>query len=85
MCLAVPGRILALLPTGPRAVAPSATVDFAGASTEVSLALTPRAQVGDWVLVHAGMALQVVDAAEARETWAVLREAGIMPEAGHGG
>jgi len=42
----------------------------------VSLAMTPQAGAGDWVLVHAGFALTVLDEAEARETWEYLSLAG---------
>ena len=39
--------------------------------------MTPQARAGDWVLVHAGFALTVLDEAEARETWEYLSSAGI--------
>jgi len=42
----------------------------------VSLVMTPAAKVGAWLLVHAGMALQEVDPAEARKTWEYLVEMG---------
>ena len=74
MCLAVPGRIVEA-PQGnakghPGAVA---TVDFQGTRAEVSLVLTPEARVGEWVLVHAGFALQVLDETEAMTTWRYLQ------------
>jgi hydrogenase expression/formation protein HypC len=77
MCLGIPGRILSLVPAtiGP---GPTATVDFQGTRVEVSLALVPAARVGDWVLVHAGLALEVLDADEVRETWRWLREAELV-------
>ena len=46
-----------------------------GARLRARLELVPEAQVGDWVLLHAGVALQVMDAAEAQETLAWLEEA----------
>jgi hydrogenase assembly chaperone HypC/HupF len=39
--------------------------------------MVPDAQVGDWVLVHAGFAITVLDEAAARETWQYLEEAGL--------
>ena len=67
MCLAVPTRIEAI--DGDTAV-----VSLGGARAKAILTLTPEAKVGDWVLVHAGYAITVVDEADARETFAILRE-----------
>ncbi len=70
MCLAVPGQIV-------ERDGSLAQVNFQGNRLEVSLALTPEAEVGDWVLVHAGFAINRLDEADARQTWDYLREAGI--------
>jgi hydrogenase expression/formation protein HypC len=70
MCLAVPGRLTAI--DGKTGV-----LDFQGNELRVSLAMTPEAKVGAWLLVHAGMALQEVDPAEARKTWEYLQEMGV--------
>ena len=82
MCLAVPGRIAEVRddPDEP-VVGRSATVDFQGSRVDVSLAMTPQAAAGDWVLVHAGFALTVLDEAEARQTWEVLAAAGAVETA----
>jgi len=82
MCLAVPGRIAAVRddPDEP-VVGRSATVDFQGSRVDVSLAMTPEATEGDWVLVHAGFALTVLDEAEARRTWDALLAAGAVETA----
>jgi len=84
MCLAVPGRIVEILAGGggASAVGPLATVDFQGSRVDVSLALSPEAAIGQWVLVHAGFAIAVLDEDEARQTWEYLRAGGIgeMPE-----
>jgi hydrogenase expression/formation protein HypC len=78
MCLAVPGRIIEVRGAGESALTEAAaTVDFQGTRLEVSLAFTPEAAVGDWVLVHAGFALNVLDEREAMETWRYLEEAGL--------
>ena len=78
MCLAVPGKLLEIrVPEGAASAAAVGTVDFQGTRLEVGLAFTPEANVGDWVLVHAGYALSVLDEAEALETWTYLNAAGV--------
>ena len=65
MCLAVPGRVLDVADdAGVR----TARVDFGGVRKRVCLETLPDARVGDYVLVHAGFALQVLDEAAAAET-----------------
>jgi hydrogenase expression/formation protein HypC len=71
MCLAVPGKIVDI--TSPLHTGRLATVDFEGSRVEASLAAVPDAKLGDWVLVHAGFALTVLDEAEARETFEALQ------------
>ena len=77
MCLAVPAKIIEMKddPLGPLAV-----VDYQGGRVEVSLQVVPDAKVGDWVLIHAGFALERLDADEARELWEYLEEAEITDE-----
>ncbi len=70
MCLAVPGRILEV---SGEEILRRGRVDFGGLVREVSLAAVPEAGVGDYVIVHAGMALNVLDEAEAREVFDALR------------
>ena len=55
MCLAIPAKVAALEEGN------LATVDILGVTREISVDLTPQAQVGDYVLVHAGFAIEVVD------------------------
>ena len=55
MCLAIPGSIVAIEGT-------NATIDMLGVQRRISISLTPQAQVGDYVLVHAGFAIEVIDA-----------------------
>jgi len=50
-----------------------ATVELGGVRRQISLILTPEAQVGDYVIVHTGFALNVLDEEEARETLEILR------------
>lgn len=71
MCLAVPGKIVTIDEAG------GATVDMLGVQRPISLRLTPSAAVGDYVLVHAGFGIQVIDPAEAEETLKLIRE---LPE-----
>jgi hydrogenase expression/formation protein HypC len=73
MCLAVPGRILEIRGQPDDPVGTVGTVDFQGSQVEVSLVLTPQARRGNWVLVHAGFALNVLDEEEARRTWEYLQ------------
>jgi hydrogenase expression/formation protein HypC len=70
MCLAVPGEIIELSGDDPLTL--SANVAFAGVIKPISLALLPHAAVGDYVLVHAGFAIAVLDPAEAARTLAAI-------------
>lgn len=86
MCLAVPGKIVEVRKSDADPVTGTvATVDFQGSRLEVSLAFTPDAKQGDWVLVHAGFALNLLDEADARETWQYLQAADLseMPAEFH--
>ncbi len=69
MCLAVPALIKQI-------DGQQAEVDIDGVSREVSLQLTPEAKVGDYVLLHTGYAISIIDAAEAAETLKLLKELG---------
>jgi hydrogenase expression/formation protein HypC len=74
MCLAVPGKLISICGDDP--LLRAGRVSFGGVIKEVSLALVPEAVVGDYVIVHVGAALSVVDEAEAEETFRYLREMG---------
>lgn len=65
MCLATPAKIQ-------EREGDDAWVTLGDASIRVNLCLTPEAGVGDWVLVHAGFAIQQLEEADAREIWSVL-------------
>jgi hydrogenase expression/formation protein HypC len=77
MCLAVPGRILSIAGDD---VLRSGRVGFGGVTKQVNLAYVPEAKVGDYVLVHVGFAISVVDEEEATRTFAYLREMGDLEE-----
>lgn len=68
MCLAIPARIATIDDDN------LATVDILGVTRKVSVDLTPQAGVGDYVLVHAGFAIEVVDEQHAQETLDLIRE-----------
>ena len=74
MCLAVPGKVLEIHGDDP--LLRSARVSFAGVIKEVSLTCAPEANPGDYVLVHVGVAISVVDEKEAAETMSYLRQMG---------
>lgn len=71
MCLAVPGEIISVsglneLRTG--------RVSFGGLVKEINLAFVPDAQVGDYVVAHAGIAISIIDQAEAQQTLHAISE-----------
>lgn len=66
MCLAVPGKIISM--TGDDALSRTGRVEFAGISKEVSLAYVPEAQLDDYVIVHAGFAISILDQQEAEQS-----------------
>lgn len=82
MCLAVPGKIMSIGPeTGLERVG---RVSFGGVVKEVSLAYVPEAVTGDYVIVHAGFALSVIDADEAERTVALAKEIQRRLDSGEG-
>lgn len=68
MCLAIPARVVELLP-GLRAI-----VDLSGVRKEVSIALVDGARLGDYVVVHVGYAIGRIDPEEAEHTLALFAE-----------
>ena len=67
MCLAVPAKVIEIRDA-------LGKVELSGVTRDVSLMLLPEARVGDFVLVHAGFAMQIVDEQSAEETNALLAE-----------
>lgn len=78
MCLAVPGKILDIQGDDP--LFRTGRVSFGGVIKQVSLSCVPEARVDDYVLVHVGMALSVVDEAEAAEVFGYLKAMGDLEE-----
>jgi hydrogenase expression/formation protein HypC len=77
MCLAVPGKVLSINGAD---IARTGRVSFGGTVKEVNLAYVPETKVGDYVLVHVGFAISVVDEAEAVQVFAYLRQMGELAE-----
>jgi hydrogenase expression/formation protein HypC len=75
MCLGVPGKIVE---TSGEDFFRMGKVDFGGIVREVSLAYVPEAQIDDYVIVHAGFALHILDEQEAQETLALFKEIGAL-------
>jgi len=69
MCLAVPALVKSIKDN-------EAEVEIGGTSYRASIFLTPDVEVGDYVLLHTGYAIDVIDAEEAQETIRMLREIG---------
>lgn len=67
MCLAIPARVVALSGL-------EATVDLGGVRKTISIALVPEAQLEDYVIVHVGHAIGLIDPEEARLTLALFAE-----------
>ena len=72
MCLGVPGKVVEILenPVGMT----MGRVSFAGIVKEVCLAYTPEVEVGDYVVVHVGFAISIIDEGEAQKVFEYLRE-----------
>lgn len=73
MCLAIPGKIISLSHEDD-SLNRLARVDFSGVTKEISLAYLPEAKLNDYVIVHAGLALSILDEAEAAATLAAFAE-----------
>jgi hydrogenase expression/formation protein HypC len=73
MCLAIPVRIVSIDGN-------EAETEIAGVRRRVSIALTPEAKLGDYVLLHTGYAIGVIDEAEAEETLKLLEEIASLSE-----
>ena len=73
MCLAIPGKIISIEPSAD-IIFKKGIVSFDGINREVNLAMVPEAKVDDYVLVHVGVAIQLVDEEEAKKTLEYLKE-----------
>ncbi len=75
MCLALPSRVVELLPDQ------MAVIDLGGVRKEISIALVPEAKVDDYVIVHVGHAIGLLDTEEAERTLALFAEMNAALEA----
>ena len=72
MCLAVPGRIISI--DNEEDIIRSGKVDFGGVIKEINMALVPEVSVGDYLLVHAGVGIGVINKKEAETVFEYLSE-----------
>lgn len=79
MCLAIPGKIKTI-EMRYNGLVRMAKVQFGGITKEASLEMLPQAREGDYVLVHVGVAISLVDEVEAQRTFEYLQEIGELDE-----
>jgi hydrogenase expression/formation protein HypC len=79
MCLSIPGKLIEVTDLSEE-IFKSGKVSFDGVIKEVNLALVPEAKVGDFVMVHVGAAISVVDADEAKKTFEILQQLAELDE-----
>jgi len=78
MCLAIPGKIIEISDGGP--LARTGKVNFGGIIKEVDLSYVPEANLNDYVIVHAGFAISMLDESEADQAFEYLREIAELQE-----
>jgi hydrogenase expression/formation protein HypC len=71
MCLGIPGKILSIYEDHGTKMA---KIDFGGVSREACIEVIPEAKPGDWTIIHAGFALNLLSEEDAQETLDILRE-----------
>jgi len=71
MCLGIPGKIIEIYTSGTLKMA---KIDFGGVTREACIETIPEAKVGDYTIIHAGMALNLLNEDEANETLDMLRK-----------
>ena len=79
MCLAIPGKITAITAQLDETFR-IGKVSFGGIQKEINLSMVPDAKVGDYVLVHVGVAISIVDEEEAKTTFEYLERMGEVEE-----
>lgn len=81
MCLAIPGKIISVN-SSPNAdeMFKNGKVSFGGIIKEVNLSMVPEALIGDYVLVHVGVAISTIDEEEAQKTFEYLAQMGETDE-----
>lgn len=79
MCLAIPGKIMSMNPSVDDLLR-TAKVSFSGIIKDFNLSMTPEAKTGDYVLVHVGVAISIVDEQEANKIFSYLTDMGEVDE-----
>lgn len=79
MCLAIPGKIISITNQLDETFR-QGKVSFGGIMKEVNLCMVPEAQINDYVLVHVGVAISMIDEEEARITFDYLKQIGEVDE-----
>ena len=79
MCLSIPGKLIEITSELDE-IFRIGKVDFDGIKKEVNLAMVPDAKVGDYVLVHVGAAISIIDEQEAKETFELIKKMGEMDD-----
>ena len=79
MCLAIPGKVMQITAQLDETFR-NAKVNFGGILKDVNLYMTPEAQIGDYVLVHVGVAISLIDEEEAHKVFQYLVEMGEVEE-----
>lgn len=77
MCLGIPGKITEIYQKENLTMG---KVDFGGVTREACLAYVPEATIGDYTLIHAGFALNLISEEQAQETLALIREISNLDE-----
>ena len=79
MCLSIPGKLIEIVAE----LDPTfriGKVDFEGIKKEVNLSMVPEAKIGDYVLVHVGAAISIINEEQAKETFDLIKQMGEMDE-----
>ena len=79
MCLSIPGKLVAITSQLDETFR-IGEVDFDGIKKEVNLAMVPDAKVGDYVLVHVGAAISIIDEEEAKKTFELIKQMGELDD-----
>ena len=79
MCLSIPGKLIEITSQLDETFR-MGKVSFDGVIKEVSLTLVPEAQIDDYVMVHVGAAISIVDEEEAKKTFTLLKQLGELED-----
>ncbi len=79
MCLAIPGQIKSI-PVNDDPLFRMAKVSFGGVFKDVNLSMVPEAKIDDYVLVHVGVAISIIDEEEAKKTFEYIKQIGELNE-----